>query len=107
MIASTFGLDRAINYCKVMNERAPLTIRTNILKISRDELFSIFKKKNFDVRKTEFSPYGITFNSNPKANFFNMDEFKSGFFEVQDEGSQLVSIRVDCKVSIILSNLAG
>jgi 16S rRNA (cytosine967-C5)-methyltransferase len=83
-----------------MNERAPLTIRANILKISREELFAILKKKNFDVRKTEYSPYGITFNSNPKTNFFLMDEFKHGLFEVQDEGSQLVSLRVDCKVSI-------
>jgi len=30
-----------------------------------------------------------------------MDEFLQGDFEVQDEASQLVSLRVDCKVSII------
>lgn len=82
-----------------MNERAPLTIRTNILKTSRDELLSLLKKKNFDVRKCVFSPYGITFNTNPKSNFFTMEEFRGGLFEVQDEGSQLASLRVDCKVS--------
>jgi len=29
-----------------------------------------------------------------------MDEFLHGHFEVQDEASQLVSLRVDCKVTI-------
>jgi 16S rRNA C967 or C1407 C5-methylase (RsmB/RsmF family) len=99
LISNSFGLSKAIDYCKVMNERAPLTVRANILKTSRDNLFSIFKKKGFDVRKTEFSPYGISFNTNPHTNFFSMDEFKQGYFEVQDEGSQLVALRVDCKVS--------
>jgi 16S rRNA (cytosine967-C5)-methyltransferase len=87
-----------------MNERAPLTVRANMAKISRDELFSLFKKRRFDVRKTEHSPYGISFNANPQTNFFLMEEFKKGYFEIQDEGSQLVSFKVDCKVSIF--NLA-
>lgn len=81
-----------------MNERAPLTIRANLLKISRDDLYNIFKKKNFDVKKTEYSPYGISFITHPKINFFSMDEFKWGYFEVQDEGSQLASLKVNCKV---------
>lgn len=82
-----------------MNERAPLTVRANILKVTRDDLFMIFRKKGFDVRKTEFSHYGITFNTLPQANFFTMDEFKNGYFEVQDEASQLAALRVDCKVN--------
>jgi 16S rRNA (cytosine967-C5)-methyltransferase len=99
LISNSFGMSKALEYCKVMNERAPLTVRANILKVTRDELFNIFKKKGFDVRKTEFSPYGISFNTNPRSNFFTMDEFKQGYFEVQDEGSQLVALKVDCKVS--------
>ncbi len=91
-------MNKALDYCKVMNERAPLTVRANIMKVTRDELFSTFKHKGFDVRKTEFSPYGISFNTNPRSNFFTMDEFKKGYFEVQDEASQLVALRVDCKV---------
>jgi len=90
-----------------MNGRAPLTVRTNILKISRDDLIYSFKKRGFDVYKTEHSPYGITFNTNPRANFFALEEFRKGFFEVQDEGSQLVALRVDCKVkSLYIINLA-
>jgi 16S rRNA C967 or C1407 C5-methylase (RsmB/RsmF family) len=50
-----------------MNERAPLTIRANLLKTSREELFNTFKKKGFSVKKTEYSPYGIQFLSHPKV----------------------------------------
>ncbi len=100
LISNGFGTTRALEFCKVMNERGPLTVRANMSKISRDELFSLFKKRRFDVRKTEYSPYGITFNVNPQTNFFSMEEFNKGYFEVQDEGSQLVSLKVDCKVSI-------
>jgi 16S rRNA (cytosine967-C5)-methyltransferase len=75
-----------------------LTVRANLLKVSREELLNIFKRKGFDVVKTEFSPYGVSFLSHPKANFFAMDEFRKGLFEIQDEASQLVSLRVDCKV---------
>ncbi len=99
LISNSFGQSRALEFCKVMNERAPLTVRANILKITRDDLYTIFKKKGFDVRKTEFSPYGVSFNALPKSNFFTMDEFKNGYFEVQDEASQLAAMRVDCKVN--------
>ena len=86
-----------------MNERAPLTIRANLLKCSREDLYKMLRNKGFDVDMTKYSPYGITFN-NLRANLFAMDEFKKGMFEVQDEGSQLVSLRVDCKV--YFNNLA-
>ncbi len=50
-----------------MNERAPLTVRANLLKTSREELFNTFKKKGFSVKKTDFSPYGIQFLAHPKV----------------------------------------
>lgn len=51
-----------------MNERAPLTVRTNLLKTSREELFNTFKKKGFSVKKTDYSPYGIQFLEHPRVN---------------------------------------
>jgi 16S rRNA (cytosine967-C5)-methyltransferase len=102
LINNTWG-NKTFDICNVLNERAPLTIRANLLKTSRDDLYYSFKKQGYDVEKTEFSPYGITFRS-LRSNIFNMDEFRKGMFEVQDEGSQLASLRVDCKVKII--NLA-
>ena len=41
----------------------------------------------------KFSPCGIEFHK--RINFFELEEFKAGFFEVQDEGSQLMADLVD------------
>ena len=60
-----------MKYCSVMNERAPLTIRTNIIKVTRDELYNSLKNKGFDIIKTEYSPYGISFKTHPKVIFNN------------------------------------
>lgn len=49
-------------------------------------------------KRTPFSPLGITFVSKPKDSLSELDEFKKGLFEVQDEASQLVALQVDCLV---------
>ena len=67
LISESVGGEKAFDVCKVMNERAPLTVRANLLKTSREELFNIFKKKGFSVRKTEYSPYGINFLAHPRV----------------------------------------
>jgi 16S rRNA C967 or C1407 C5-methylase (RsmB/RsmF family) len=86
--------EKAFEFCLISNTQAPTTIRVNPLKISRDELFENFQKK-YSVTKTKFSKYGIKFNE--KINFYSLDEFKKGFFEIQDEGSQLISDLIDLK----------
>jgi 16S rRNA C967 or C1407 C5-methylase (RsmB/RsmF family) len=102
LINNSYG-NKTFDICNVLNERAPLTIRANLLKTTRDDLYYSFRKQGYEVERTEFSPYGITFRT-LRANVFSMDEFRKGMFEVQDEGSQLASLRVDCKV--ILHNPA-
>ena len=66
---------------KVMNEKAPLTVRVNPLKVTRDEvllwrrnnnyqLFEKWRKKyKFEIKKTEYSPLGITFVGENKVYF--------------------------------------
>jgi hypothetical protein len=51
-------------------------------------------------KKTQHSPVGITFLNRPSINLSELDEFKKGFFEVQDEASQLISMQVDCLVVV-------
>ena len=67
MISNSIVEEKAFDIGKVMNERGPLTVRANILKISREELFNTFKKKGFNVKKTDYSPYGINFLTHPKV----------------------------------------
>lgn len=93
MVAS-HGLEKAIDLCRICNCPAPTTIRVNTLKISREELFKEWENL-FEISLCPNSPTGIIFDK--KISFFGLDEFKKGFFEVQDEGSQLLANLVQPK----------
>jgi 16S rRNA C967 or C1407 C5-methylase (RsmB/RsmF family) len=91
---TAFGAERARELCLISNSQAPTTIRVNPLKIEREELINLWNTK-FQIEPCIKSPQGIVFKK--RENFFGMEEFKQGFFEVQDEGSQLVAFLVDAK----------
>jgi 16S rRNA (cytosine967-C5)-methyltransferase len=103
-IKNGFGEEKALEICSISNTKAPATIRVNSSKISRDELFEKWKGI-FDISKCQNST-GITFNK--KINFFLLEEFKNGFFEIQDEGSQIIADLMDVKKKdLVLDFCAG
>lgn len=86
LLIASYGQEKAIEICKINQTRAPVTIRANLLKISRDELLQKLSPQ-FQVTPTTHSKQGINFSS--KVNFATLPEFQDGLFEVQDEASQL------------------
>lgn len=70
--------------------RAPLTLRTNTLKTTRDALLKTLAAENVDARPGTLTDEAITLDGRP--NVFSLESFKSGLFEVQDEGSQLIAL---------------
>lgn len=104
-LKSAYGEERAKELCLISNERAPTTVRANTLKISRDALLKRWSSE-YDVAPCSIAPNGIVFNK--KVNLFGMPEFKEGFFEVQDEGSQLLAELVVPKPGdLVLDYCAG
>lgn len=89
---NSYGENKAFEILLASNFQAPTAIRINPLKTTRQELFQKWKNI-YDISETKESPYGILFHK--KINFFSLDEFKNGFFEVQDEASQIVSNMVN------------
>jgi 16S rRNA (cytosine967-C5)-methyltransferase len=85
LLATTYGAEKTAEICKINQSRAPLTIRTNTLKISREALLQKLSTQ-FEVAPTPYSKWGILFAS--KVNFSTLPEFQEGLFEVQDEASQ-------------------
>ena len=78
---------------KALNEQAPVVLRTNTLKISRDKLRSALEDEDID---TEFiKGYPDALQLTERKNVFTSDAFKNGFFEVQDASSQLVANFLD------------
>mmetsp|Transcript_9231 Transcript_9231/g.17553 ORF Transcript_9231/g.17553 Transcript_9231/m.17553 type:complete len:370 (+) Transcript_9231:1941-3050(+) len=76
---------------KALNSRAPLTIRTNTLKIERGPLLRKLLESEVKAKPCSGSYLGITLDGN--FNLFGLKEFKLGYFEVQDEASQLVALK--------------
>ena len=73
-----------------LNQRAPLTVRVNELRLTRDELLERLRGDGARVEPTPLSPLGVTFVG--RTNVFALKAFKEGLFEVQDEGSQLIAL---------------
>ncbi len=94
ILLSHLGRSAIDEFCLNSNKTAPLTIRVNLLKISRKELFDLLSPR-FSVSLCDDSPSGILFQQ--KINFFELPEFKEGLFEIQDEASQLVADLVEAK----------
>lgn len=91
-LVDSHGVDLAGEIASVSNTQAPTTVRVNTLKTTRDELLSRWSSM-YEVAPCKEAPNGITFNR--RINFFELQEFKDGLFEVQDEGSQLLASLVD------------
>jgi len=96
MLTESLGDEKAFEVALASNERAPLFIRTNTLKISRDDLLKrLEEEEGIKVCSGENSPDSIVFLE--RVNFFSLDAFKEGLFEVQDENSQKVAELVQAK----------
>ena len=65
ILSEEYGEGKAFDYCQTLLEKAPLTIRSNPLKISRERLYEQMKliDRHKAVEKCEYSPYGIKFTS--------------------------------------------
>lgn len=92
LLVKQYGEEKAVKLCQTCNTQAPITIRTNPLKISRDVLLDRLAQR-FDVAPCEHSDLGILFKKREPLS--SLPEFKEGFFEIQDEASQLAASLMD------------
>lgn len=80
---------------KALMTSAPLDIRINTLKGTRDERLDELHKLGLKAENCKLSADGIRIGERPSLNALTM--LKNGFVEIQDEGSQLVAQLVDAK----------
>jgi len=72
------------------NQPAPLVIRVNTLKTNREELAAALEAEGVQVRNTNYSPLGIEIVAGPALQ--DLTPFQNGWFMVQDEAAQLISM---------------
>ncbi|MCX6153277.1 MAG: hypothetical protein NT007_03860 [Candidatus Kapabacteria bacterium] len=67
---------------------APFFIRANESMIHRDDLVTYFMNNGFNCEKSNISPFAVKFNHRAKVT--DTEFFQQGYFEIQDEASQLI-----------------
>lgn len=101
-----FGLGEAERMCASLNLPAPTCIRVNTLKATVEECRRDLQGEGIQSRTTALSPVGLLLEK--RANVGSLRTFKNGFFELQDEGSQIISYLANPSPgSVIVDACAG
>ena len=83
------GFEAAERWARFNNGHAPLTLRANTLRISRDDLLARLRAAGVAAEPTERAPHGVAVTSAPPD--------IEGLAVVQDESSQLVTDLVQAR----------
>jgi len=86
-----FGLKETGLLCDAINTIPPITVRCNTLRINREKLVKALEGYAEKIDITNYAPDGVFF-FNPKKSIPNIEAFKNGLFQVQDEAAQLVTL---------------
>ncbi len=84
-----FGDEETIRLCQANNEEAPLTVRTNTLKTTRDALVKELGLGGFEAHPSHLVDEGIEVRNT--GNLFGHELYLKGMFFAQDIASMLVA----------------
>ncbi|UWQ20322.1 RsmB/NOP family class I SAM-dependent RNA methyltransferase [Jannaschia sp. W003] len=85
--------DRIEPVCEALRHRAPIHLRANLARTSRDDLVAALAETGFDVRPHPLSPSAVEVAA-PARGLAASDAFAAGLFEMQDAASQAVVDRL-------------
>lgn len=80
---------------QAMNGPAPLDLRVNLLKASREEAIAALARDGLVAEPTPLSPWGLRLKTRQPVTASSA--FQSGLVEIQDEGSQLIALALDAR----------
>lgn len=88
-IAAEYGEGEAERIAQGMLNAAPLDLRVNLARTSREEVLARLAQDGINAEPTPHSPAGLRVAGKPPINRHPL--FRDGLVEVQDEGSQLLA----------------
>ena len=89
-----------------LGEEASLDLRVNALKkITREQVQILLEKFDIKAEKTKYSPLGLRINSRRRID--QIQPFRDGLLEIQDEGSQIISMLVDAKPGMQIADFCS
>jgi 16S rRNA (cytosine967-C5)-methyltransferase len=90
---------------RALMEPAPLDLRVNLLKATREEARAALAAEGLDATPTPLSPWGLRIAGRHQVS--TGGAFRSGLVEIQDEGSQLVAAVVDARPDMRVADLCA
>jgi 16S rRNA (cytosine967-C5)-methyltransferase len=94
-LAAQYGADEALALAQALNQPAPLDLRVNTLKTSREALLEALTADGMAAVPGALSPLAVRLRDKPALARHPL--FLAGAFEVQDEGSQLLGYLLEPK----------
>lgn len=88
-----------------LNVEAPCDVRVNLLLTDRETVMNAFNRLGIEAALTPMSPWGIRLLK--RINVTELDMFKKGWIEIQDEGSQLVALSANPKPTDFVIDLCA
>jgi 16S rRNA (cytosine967-C5)-methyltransferase len=92
MLTPHMSGDKLLELARSLNTGAPLDLRVNPLKASRDAVLEQLKADGYEGEAGKISPLSIRLRSKPALTRYAL--YQQGQIEVQDEGSQLLAYLV-------------
>ena len=90
----TWGFEKTLALCRFNNQIPPHTLRVNTLKTDRNALAERLQSLAERIELTPFSPLGIRVEE-PNQPLMQDELYRLGWFQIQDEASQLIAPIVD------------
>lgn len=94
-LLTQFSPEAIIELAEGLNRPAPLDLRVNTLKGSRDQVLAALNASGVVADAGQLSPLAIRLRDKPALSTHPL--FLDGSFEVQDEGSQLLGLVLEAK----------
>ena len=92
---SSFGPSKTEDLCQATLRIPPMTLRTNTLKCTRQELLLRLRQEGYEVQETLISSIGLVLEKCGKVS--DIRPLKEGWCYVEDEAAQLVPLILDAK----------
>ena len=99
-----YGADTAVELMQAGNAVPPLTLRTNLLKVSRDDLVNRLQSLGYVAENGKYSDTAIIARG---GEILSDSMYRDGLFSVQDESSQLAITLLDPKPGETLIDLCA
>jgi 16S rRNA (cytosine967-C5)-methyltransferase len=97
--------DEILALGRAMQNPAPLDLRVNTIKSSRDNVLIELARLGIEAAPTPYSPTGVRLKGHP--DLARLSLFKSGVIEVQDEGSQLIAALTGARRGEMVADLCA